>query len=111
MRSLVVSIAVSAAALLIIFLTVLSPARSGHGYELSVGWNAPAGSSAVCDRPLAKHGYPFAETRPYPDSCADSDNRLAFILNNAIYIAAWVMLFTGLAAVFIALKGKTHASK
>ena len=78
------------------------------GYELPFGWTEPDQSSRqnvlentrLCDRIFDKHGFPFAEKRlAAEDSCSNADNSLAFVLNNAIYVASYVAVIGTLVAI------------
>jgi len=123
-RNLIVDTLLVLIALSVVVLTLASHSLTTHGYQLPFGWKDPVihvfngpevgvGEQAICDRPTNSTGFPLAETRPYQFSCFDSNNRVAFVLNNGFYFTGYVLLASVVVTPFVLIgrRSAVHEGK
>ena len=86
-------------AILLVFCTIASRSFDKYGYALPLGWPASrmSGDSALrgactSSEPLDNQGFPFVEHRYSEDSCSHDYNMLAFVFNNAVYSAGYLLM-------------------
>lgn len=87
-------------AIIFVASTVASRSLDGQGLDLPFGWqstsenfDSPLAGAPVCSESTGdSHGFPFTEKRGNEQGCLEENNKVAFIFNNGIYAASYLLV-------------------